>query len=144
MPMALAIGVILSHALMASDQPAVFKEVTQMVDGWQPDQHLYVRGNLGVSEKSLDSLEKWLDENGKNWTVVFMSNANDQSWKDTRGVSYYGMDAVENAVGRGLANNEKFASMVDGSDGKQNGAIFVLFLEERKFSYFGEEVYDVR
>lgn len=138
------VGVSHGELCMASERAVAFKGVTEMVGDWQGDQHVYVRGKLGVPQKSLDAFEKWLDENGKNWTVILMQNAQGQSWKDTRGVSYYGMDAVENAVGRGLSNNEKFSELLDADDEKRNGAIFVLFLEERKFSYFGEAAYDAR
>ena len=138
------ISLALCGAVEASDRSVSFTDVSKMVSGWQPEQHLYVSGNIGVPQNTLDGLEKWLDANGKNWTVILMQNARDQSWKDTRGLTSHGMNAVENAVGRGLSNNQRFASLVDASDGKRNGAIFVLFLEERKFSYFGEEAYDTR
>ena len=54
------------------------------------------------------------------------------------------MDAVENALGRGLANKREFSDLKDTRTGQTNGAVFVLFLNERKFSYFGSDVFDHR
>ena len=42
------------------------------------------------------------------------------------------MDAVENALGRGLANKREFSDLKDTRTGQTNGAVFVLFLNERK------------
>ncbi|MCP5538094.1 MAG: hypothetical protein H7A51_17915 [Akkermansiaceae bacterium] len=111
---------------------------------WSPSQHLYVKGNLRIGQPSLDGLETWLDQHGKNWTVVLMESASGEVWKDTRGVSYYGMDAVENALGRGLGNTKRFSDLKDLRTGQSNGAVFVLFLNERKFSYFGSDAFDHR
>ena len=33
-----------------------------VIEKWNPDQHLYVKGDLGIGTKQLESLEQWLDE----------------------------------------------------------------------------------
>lgn len=128
----------------ASDAVRVIQSSKDVLNHWSPDQHLYVKGNIGISQSRLNDLERWLDQNGKNWTIVLMWNANRETWQDTRGVNYYGMDAVENALGRGLGNKQGFADLKDSRTKQANGAVFVLFLNERKFSYFGSDAFDHR
>ncbi len=129
-------------ALATSD--AVFiNSVQKVIKTWDSDQHVYVKGNTGLAKSDLNSLEKWLDKHHGNWTILLMQSADGEEWTDTRGVKYYGMDAVENAVGRGLSNKTSFASQTDSRTKTRNGAIFVMFLNERKFSYFASDVYDV-
>jgi len=72
----------------------------------------------------------WLDDHAPNWTIILMQNADNESWQDSRSHSYVGMDAVENATGRGLSNKTAFLSLTDSNTNSSNGAIFLLFLEE--------------
>ena len=111
---------------------------------WQQDQHLYVKGNLGIGKSQLASLEKWLDENGPHWTIVLMANANNESYRSLDNRRFRGMDAVEYALGRGLALRTNFSELVDSRTGETDGAVFVLFLAERKFSYYASEAQDTR
>lgn len=54
------------------------------------------------------------------------------------------MDAVEFALGQSLPNKTAFGGLKHPETGEANGAYFLLFLQERKLSYFGSEVYDQR
>ncbi len=122
-----------------STSPATFDEIASVVSNWSAHQHLWIRGDLGASSAKLNELEAWLDEKAPNWTIVLLKNAEGQTWENRRG-----MDAVEHALGQGLSNATDFSKLADSRTGEQNGAVFVLFLEERKFSYFASEAFDNR
>jgi hypothetical protein len=92
-----------------------------------------------VSGDRLAELEAWLDEKAPNWTVVLMQSAEGQSHGGRSG-----MDAVEFALGEGLSNETGFGKLIDPRTGESNGAVFVIFLKERKFFYFASAVYDDR
>ena len=117
------------------------KEVAEI---WSADQHLYVKGDVGVGQSQLRSLEGWLAANGPHWTVVLMADAEGESFVAADRRTYFGMDAVESALGKGLSNRTGFGQLVHPVTGETDGAIFVLFLKERKFSYFSSEAQDRR
>ena len=119
--------------------PASFYNITDVITKWTPEQHLWIKGNLGVSKRQLNGLESWLDENGANWTVVLIETASGQRYE-----THSGMNAVEHALGKGLSNQTGFGSLTDKRTGESNGAVFVLFLQERKFSYFASDAFDNR
>ena len=121
------------------ESAARFQNINEVVSQWTQDQHLWVHGNLRLSVERLTELETWLDVNGQNWTIVLMENARTQRYD-----SKSGMSAVEFALGEGLSNRTPFGDLRDARTGQKNGAVFVLFLEERKFSYFASEAYDTR
>ncbi len=123
----------------SAESAARFQNVSEVVSNWNHEQHLWVHGNLRLSEAQLSELETWLDANGPNWTIVLMQNARTQRYD-----SKSGMTAVEFAFGEGLSNRTAFSELRDPRTGQANGAVFVLFLEERKFSYFASETYDSR
>ena len=54
------------------------------------------------------------------------------------------MDAVEYALGHGLANRTDFGGLIHPTTGETDGAVFVLFLVEKKFSYYGSDLHDRR
>ena len=116
-----------------------FNQISEVISGWTPNQHVWVSGNLPVGSLNLATLDGWIDENAPNWTVVLMESAQQQSFGN-----YRGMDAVEHALGKGLSNQTGFAKLVHPTTKQTNGAVFVLFLRERKFSYFASDVYDSR
>jgi hypothetical protein len=122
--------------------PVRVTRATDVVSRWQPPQHLYVKGDLGVGATQLAQLEQWLDQNATNWTVVLVESAQDETYRDAAGSSYTGMDAVEHALGKGLPNQTGFGQLTDARTGEHNGAFFVLFLRDRKFSYFGSDAQD--
>lgn len=139
-PLALSCLLFLWFASPArATEESSFFRIREVIEQWSPDQHLWTSGQLGVRQDRLTELEAWLDEKAPNWTVVLMQSAKGQSHGGRSG-----MDAVEFALGEGLSNETGFGKLVDARTGESNGAVFVLFLEERKFSYFASHVYDQR
>ena len=55
-----------------------------------------------------------------------------------------GWTQVEYALGHGLANRTDFGGFGPPTTGETDGAVFVLFLVERKFSYYGSDLHDQR
>lgn len=132
-----------SGAVRASDHPVRLGHATDIVDVWKPDQHLYIRGDLGVSQAQLNQLERWLDENGKNWIVLLVEHARLERI-ESGGRRYQGIDAVEVAANVLTRNQTGFGDLVDPRSGESNGAVFILFLQERQFSYAGGAVHETR
>lgn len=120
------------------------ESAADLVANWTEGQHLYVKGELGVSEHQLSLLELWLDANGTNWVVLLLENADEEVYVDSTGREHRGLDAVEYALGQGLPNQTPFNQWIDPRTSESNGAIFILFLKERKFSYFGSTAQDRR
>ena len=120
------------------------RSAEEVITKWRPAQHLYVKEDLGISKPQLAKLEKWLDENGPHWTVVLMRQASDETYHALDQRTFHGMDAVEYALGHGLANRTDFGGLVHPTTGETDGAVFVLFLVERKFSYYGSDLHDQR
>ncbi|MEM7317215.1 MAG: hypothetical protein AAF497_29155, partial [Planctomycetota bacterium] len=132
-------------SLVSAEERAVMVESARdVVSSWSPDQHLYVKGNIGLSASRLAKLEEWLDENGPHWTIVLMNNSNGETYQAADGRTFFGMDAVEYAFGHGLSNRTSFGELTDERTGESDGAVFVMFLVERKFSYFGSDAQDRR
>jgi hypothetical protein len=131
-------------ALLAQSGAARFSQIDEVVAKWSPKQHLYLKGNLGIGDGQMGELEAWLDQNGPHWTVVLMQSAGDQQYTDAEGRTFYGMDAVEYALGHGLANRTGFGRLEHPQTKETDGAVFVLFLQERKFSYYGSDAQDRR
>ena len=135
---------VVGHAIYADEQPVRIANALDVMSNWRADQHLYVKGDVGVSPQQLAALESWLDENAPQWVVVLMQDEGNETYRAADGRTYYGMDAVEHALGHGLSNRTNFGQLEDPRTGESNGAIFVLFLNERKFSYFGSDAQDRR
>lgn len=121
-----------------------FTAIEQVITGFSADQHLYVQGELGVGPQQLADLEEWLDRNGPHWTVVLMKTAVGQVYFAADGRQFFGMDAVEFALGHGLSNRTPFGTLEHPRTGETDAAVFVLYLEERKFSYFASDAQDRR
>lgn len=117
---------------------------TAIVDQWRPGQHLYVKGDLGLGRPQLSQLERWLAEHASNWTVALIESAADERFTDAAGESFAGLDAVEHALGKGLPNRTAFGELIDPRTRERNGAFLLIFLKERKFSYFASEAHDRR
>jgi hypothetical protein len=115
----------------------------EVIERWQPDRHLFVKGNIGVSEKLLDELETWLDANGQNWTIVLMENAADEV-SIQNGQKYFGVDAVLQALSKGLNNRTDFGKLKHSKTGEAHGCIFTLFLKQREFNYYGSDAQNRR
>jgi hypothetical protein len=127
-----------------SARPLVVTRATDVIRQWQPHQHLYVKGNLGVSTDLLDTLEQWLDNHATNWVVVLAENAQGETYTDAEGQSYQGVEAVNHALGKGLMNQTTFSQQTDLRTQERNAAFFILFLRERKLSYYGSDAQDRR
>jgi len=117
---------------------------TDLLQAWDPGQHVYVVGEIGVDARGLADLEAWLDSNGSNWTVLLMEQATGEVYRDGDGYNHSGADAIEYAVGRGLPGIGGFAALQDERTGQGNGAALVILLRERKFFYSGSESHNRR
>jgi len=120
------------------------ERVQDVLSSWTPDRHLYVKGDIGASRQQLADLEAWISENGSHWTIVLLDSADGEYYVAADGRSLFGIDAVEVALGMGLSNQTKFGELVHPVTHENDGAIFVLMLKNRKFSYFGSEAQDRR
>ena len=120
-----------------------FADIETVIEKWNPDQHLYVQGNLGISDSHLTELESWIHQNGPHWTVILMEDASLQRYINQEGRVETNMDAVELSVSD-LMELGSFTSLVHPVSGEQNGAVFILFLKQRKFSYRSSEAQNRR
>lgn len=125
-------------------RPLVLARATDVVSQWQQDQHLYVKGSVGPGPEELETLEAWLDENATNWTVILVESASGERFVDSTGKAYADIDAVDSAVGFGLSSLRAFSQLVDSRTRERNGAIFVLYLAERKLSFYASDAFDRR
>src|SRR5690606_9673347 len=91
-----------------------------------------------------EELEGWLDQNASNWTVLLMDHAGNETFTDNTGAHYSGMEAVEHALGKRLPAETGFGKLIHPQTGKRSGAFLVIFLRERKFSYYASGAYDRR
>jgi predicted nucleic acid-binding Zn-ribbon protein len=128
----------------ASSQANYFEKIEEVITGWNESNQLFVHGNLGVQPRRLDELASWLNQNGKHWSIVLMETAEGQQYRTADGQEYFGMDAVEHALGHGLNNQTSFGKLTHSVTGQRDAAVFVLFLRERKFSYYSSEAQDTR
>ena len=131
-------------AQQPSSAASKFTRISEVIERWSPDQHLFVKGDLGIGPAQLDGLESWLDANAKHWVIVLMNNANGERYTAADGNSYAGMDAVEHALGKDLNNRTDFGTLTHPQTGERDAAVFVLFLQERKFSYYASDAQDRR
>ena len=134
---------IVAAGRVIADPARSVSRATEVPAVWSAAQHLYVKGNVMPAER-LAELEAWLDAQATNWTVVLSEHAEDESFKDTAGSRYTGMDAVEHGLGKMLPAETGFGALKHPQTGERSGAFFVIFLRERKFSYYGSDVYDHR
>lgn len=135
-----------AEAQVPNKSPAAtkFSRINEVIEKWTPDRHLFVKGDLGIGPGQLDELEGWLDANAPHWVIVLMNNANGETYSGADGGSYTGMDAVEHALGKGLSNRTDFGKFAHPQTGELDGTVFVLFLQERKFSYFASDAQNRR
>lgn len=123
----------------AKDEAVLLKKGTDIVEAWSTEQHLYVKGEVRLNERQKAELEKWLDENAVNWTVMVMDSARNERFHGKRGI-----DAVEARMESELLGSTKFGELRSPNTGDLWGAFFIIYLKERSFSYFGNEHYEDR
>ncbi len=128
----------------AQNAPLKINRVEDVIENWSEEQHLYVKGELGVTQEQFEKLEAWLDKKAPNWTVILMQNAGSEYYSADDGRKFADMEAVRFALGHRLNNRTDFGAQADVRTGEANGAVFVLFLQERKFSFYGSDVHDRR
>jgi hypothetical protein len=134
-----------SIALGQAPQAAVrFEQIEEVISGFEESQHLYVQGEIGISDEQFAALETWLDTHGPHWTIVLMQRGANQVYTAPDGRTFTDLDAVEFALGHGLANRTQFGRLEHPKTGETDGAAFVLFLEDRKFSYYASDAQDRR
>jgi hypothetical protein len=127
-----------------SPGPATIGSAAEVAGQWQPHQRLFVKGNLGVVRSQLDALERWLDAHATNWVVVLIESAAQETYTDSEGSRFTGIEAVNHALGKGLMNQTAFGESRDPRTQEPNAAIFVLALKDRRLSYFGSAAQDRR
>ena len=119
-----------SASLFALQQASRINRIEDLLERWTPDQHLYVKGNLGVDDVRYADLEQWLDENAPHWTIVLLQSADNEQYTAANGVRYTGMDAVEHALGYGLANRTGFGQLEHPAD-RRDGWCGVCLISDR-------------
>lgn len=141
----------ISHLACGQPRPEVsgggvtyFQNIEDVIAGWQPNRHVFVKGEIGVGQQQLQELQEWIAKNSPHWTVVLMESASDERYRAADGREYRELDAVEHALGNGLSNRTGFGNLEHPKTGESDGAIFALFLRERKFSYFASDAQDRR
>ncbi len=117
---------------------------TEVVRVWKPGQHLFLKGDLGLSATQLGGLADWLDANATNWVVVLLESAAGESYRTADGRTFTGIEAVNYALGQGLIGQTPFGQSVDARIGEHNACFFALFLKDRRFSYYGSDAQDHR
>lgn len=119
-------------------------KIEDVIRLWKPGRHLFIKGEVPIGPEQSRQLQNWLSANGSHWTIVLMDTAQGEFYRANDGRDYYGMDAVEYALGHGLSNQTAFGELVHPKTKETDGAIFAMFLSERKFSYFGSTAQDNR
>ena len=138
-------GPFLSAFNVWAESARTVAAATAVVRQWQADQRLYVKGDVGLTAEGMATLETWLDSHAPHWTVVLMRDASGETWQNKAGgPTWSGMDAVENALGSGLPAETAFGQLVHPRTRERDGAWLVIFLRERKFSYWAADAYDRR
>ena len=123
---------------------STIQHVQDVIANWAPNRHVFVKGDIGVGRRQLDELQEWIAKHAPHWTVVLMDSASGESYSAADGRVYRGLDAVEQALGNGLSNRTGFGNLENAQTGESDGAIFILFLRDKKFSYFGSDAQDRR
>ena len=120
-----------------------FADIKTVIQKWSPSQHLYVQGQLGLTQSQLMGLESWIHQAGPHWTVILMEDASNQRYTNTEGRIETGMDAVELSLSD-LMEVGSFRGQLNPVTNEQDAAVFILFLKQRKFSYRASEAQNRR
>lgn len=128
----------------ANAAPVKISAGTEVVRVWKPGEHLFVKGELGLSTAQLDALAEWLEVNATNWVVALLDSAAGETYRTADGRTFTGIEAVNYALGQGLIGQTPFGQSVDPRTGERNACFFALFLKDRRFSYYGSDAQDRR
>ncbi|MCP3168717.1 hypothetical protein [Myxococcus qinghaiensis] len=143
-PLLLLALALVASPVEAARKPRSIESATSVVKLWSESQHVYVKGDVGVSEEQLEELEAWLATNAPHWTVVFLWSAAGERFVDAEGTRFTGIDAALHALGKGLSNRTRFGALKHPRTQEPDGAVFLVSLAERNLSYFGSEAQDRR
>lgn len=139
-------GVVVPVLLLLSALPAAgqarVSTIQEVIDGWSPETHLWVIGDVGLSKAKLSELESWLE--GRHWTVLLVEDAAGQRFEDIDGVVREGADAIEYGTGQGVTRVPGFAAQVHPETGEPDGAILSIVLAQRALCYTGSTAQDSR
>ena len=103
-----------------------FENIKEVISNWSPNQHLYVKGDLGLSPTQLLELEGWLHKRG-HWTAILIQDSSSQRYTNEDGRVEVGMDAVELSLSD-LMEVGSFRGQTNSVTGEQDAAVFILFL----------------
>jgi len=126
---------------LASQTAVKLASGIDLIKEWQADQHLYISGDINLSSQELANLEDWLDQNGKNWTVLLSQSSAKERHRDPFGAQRRGVEALEIALTVDLPAKTGFGKIIDQKTGHPNGALFIIHLKERQLSYYGSDYY---
>ncbi|MFY2557830.1 hypothetical protein ACN469_09400 [Corallococcus terminator] len=143
-PLLLLAFVLAASPVDAARRHQRIRSATSVVDVWSESQHVYVKGDVGVSTGQLADLEVWLTKNAPHWTVVFLESAEGERFVDAEGTRFTGIDAALHALGKGLSNRTGFGELRHPRTQEPDGAVFLLSLADRNLSYFGSQAQDRR
>ena len=137
-------GFFLTLAPASAEVALGVAKAVEIPERWKAEQHLYVKGEVGLSMEGMGTLETWLDVHAPHWTVVLMQDASGESWREASGQMRTGMEAVEYALGQQLPAMTAFGKHTHPGTVERDGAWLVIFLKERQFSYWASDAYDRR
>lgn len=132
---------LLLSALPARGQARV-STIGEVIDGWSPETHLYVLGDVDLQEPVLAELEAWLKD--RHWTVLLVQDAAGQRFRDVDGVLHLDQEAVRYGAGQGITRAPGFAGQVHPDTKEPDGAILSILLAQRTLYYSGSQAQDSR
>jgi hypothetical protein len=90
-----------------------FSDIAKVIQKWSPSQHLYVQGNLSLSQSQLMGLETWIHQKGPHWTVILMEDASLQRYTNREGRIETGMDAFAGPSGHRRTGRDRLSSVFE-------------------------------
>ncbi len=134
------------HPAMAQSGAAVMQQAEQtrvqrvssaddIVRKWDPSAHVMVLGRLpgSVTDDVLQDLSAKLK--GSHWTVVLVGDSQGLQYVDDNGRTQYGNDAVEFALGHGVAHKPAYGALVDARTGQSDGVLMFISYSPRYMWY---------
>ena len=116
--------------------------IGEILSRWRPETHLYVLGDVGLNDGTLQELAAWLAD--KHWTVLLVQNAAGQTYTDVDGHLRTDDYAIEYATGQGIPRQRGFSAQVQPRTKERDGAIFTIVLAPHALFYTGSEAQDSR